>query len=368
MMDSTKWNRQDSTKKESIIRGSVMKMKRFVVQLSIFALLLSACSSNSANTTTSETGAAAPNEEPLKVALVLPEKIGVNPFFQQMDEGLKKAGEDFGLEVKTVEPTDINAIEENLRAFVADDYDLIITSSFKAKDPLTKVASENPDKPFVIIDTTVDLPNVRSNVFREHEAAFLVGALAGLSTKTDKVGMVLAMDTVELSKWSVGFREGLQYTNPDAEFFLNYVGSFTDPAKAKELAIAQFEKGADFINGASAVGDLGIFEAAAEKGFYTSGQDIDHTPKDPEHIVTSQIKRTDKVVYDTVKQFVEGTFKTGVFDYGLEEGGVGVVFVTQDSESPLSPFIGQENVDKVKQIRDDIVSGKIKVTNPLEKN
>lgn len=348
-------------------------MKKLIVLFSMLALVLSACSSgnnsgSSPSSSASPSGSAATSDQKdYKIALVLPEKIGVNPFFQLMDAGLKKAGEDFGLTVKTVEPSDINAIEENLRAFVADKYDLIITSSFKSTDPLTKVATENPDSKFVVIDTIVDLPNVRSNVFREHEAAYLVGALAGLSTKTNKVGMVLAMDTVELSKWSVGFSEGLKYTNDKAEFLINYVGGFTDPAKAKEHAIVQSDAGADFIAGAAAVGDLGVFEAAAEKGFYTSGQDIDRTVEDPEHIVTSQIKRTDTVVYDTVKQFIEGTFATGVFDYGLKEDGVGVVFVTQDSTSPLSPFIGQDNVDKVKLIRDDIISGKIKVTNPLEK-
>ncbi|MET3291186.1 UNVERIFIED_CONTAM: basic membrane lipoprotein Med (substrate-binding protein (PBP1-ABC) superfamily) [Brevibacillus sp. OAP136] len=174
------------------------------------------------------------------------------------------------------------------------------------------------------------------------------------------------MDIPNLKKWSVGYEEGVKATNPNAKVLVNYVGSFTDPAKAKELAILQHSQGADFINGASAVGDLGVFEAAKEKGFYTSGQDVDRTAIDPEHIVLSQLKGTDAVAYDTVKQFVEGTYKQGTYDYGLKEDGVGVTYVTRETKTPLNAFIGEDIINKVKAIKDEIVSGKRTVTNPLK--
>lgn len=301
-----------------------------------------------------------------RIALVLPEKIGVNPFFALMDEGLKKAGTEFGAEVKTIESTDPASIEQNLRTAVAEKYDLIITATFQMEDALKKVATENPDKPFAIIDTVVDLPNVRSVVFREHEAAYLLGAAAALATKTGKVGNVVADDIPLLQKYVVGFAEGAKSVKPDIEIFVNFVGSFTDPAKAKELALLQNSKGADFVAGMSAVGDLGVFEAAKEKGFYASGQDTDNTGVDPEHVVLSQLKGTDAVTYETVKDFVNGEFTYGARDYGLKEGGVGLTYVTRESQTPLNPFIGQEIVDKVKKINDDIVAGTIKVTNALE--
>lgn len=334
------------------------------VSLILMVAIVAACGSkneagNAAN------NAAGNKAEKKKIALVLPEKIGVNKFFVLMDEGFKKAGEEFGAEVKTIESTDPAGFEQNLRATVAEDYDLIITATFQAEDALKKVAAENPDKPFAIIDTVVDLPNVRSVNFREHEASYLMGALAGLATKTNIVGAVVAMDAPLLSKYTSGFEQGLKSTNPDAQFLINYVGSFTDPVKGKELALLQQSKGADYIAGMAAVGDNGVFEAAKEKGFFTSGQDTDRTDEDPEHIVLSQLKGTDAVAYETVKSFVEGSFAYGVADYGLKEGGVGLTFVTKDSDTTLSPFIGQENVDKVKAIAEDIKSGKIVVVNPL---
>ncbi len=344
-------------------------MKKAILSIFAIALMITGCSSAQPAETpgANQAETKAPDAKTAKrIVLVTPEKIGLNPFFAQQDEGVKKAGKEFGVEVKTVESADHSAIEQNLRAAVADNYDLIITSSFEAEDALKKVAAENPKKSFAIIDTVVDLPNVRSVVFREHEAAYLLGAAAGLATKKNVVGMVAAVDIPLIKKYTVGFQEGLKSTNPNAKFIVNYVGGFSDPAKAKELALTQFAQGADFIAGAAAVGDLGVFEAAKEKGFYTSGQDIDRTETDPEHIVLSQLKGSDAVAYETVKDFASGTFKFGSVDYGLKEDGVGLTFVTRDSKSPLSPFIGQEVVNKVKAIRDDIVAGKITVSNPLK--
>ncbi|KQX45767.1 MULTISPECIES: BMP family lipoprotein [unclassified Paenibacillus] len=347
-------------------------MKKTLFSIFAVTLMLTGCGTAKndtaapAATKAAEATKAPETKSSKKIILITPEKIGVNPFFAQEDEGVKKAGKEFGVDVKTVESTDASAIEQNLRAAVADNYDLIITSSFESEDALKKVAAENPKKSFAIIDTVVDLPNVRSVVFREHEASYLLGAAAGLATKKNVVGMVAALDIPLIKKFTVGFQEGLKSTNPNAKFIVNYVGSFTDPAKAKELALTQFSQGADFIAAASAVGDLGVFEAAKEKGFYTSGQDIDRTVTDPEHIVLSQLKGTDSVAYQTVKDFVNGTFKFGAMDYGLKEDGVGLTFVTKESKSKLSPFIGQDVVTKVKAIKDDIVAGKVTVPNPLK--
>lgn len=354
------------------------KTLALTISLLMVVVLLAACGSNGTNnsstgtnggTATNEgTATAAPeNEKQKRVALVLPEQIGVNPFFASMDEGFKRAGEEFNVEVKTIESTDPAAFEQNLRAAVADNYDLIITATFQAEDALNKVAPENPDKPFAIIDTIVNQPNVRSVVFREQEAAYLLGAAAGLSTKTNVVGAVVAMDTPLLKKYTFGFEQGLKSTNPDAKFLTNYVGNFNDSAKGKELALLQYSQGADFVAGMSAVGDLGVFEAAKEKGLYASGQDVDRTELDPEHIVLSQLKGTDAVAYETVKAFANDQFDFTATDYGLKEKGVGLTFVTQDSKSALSPFVGEDTITKVKAIAEDIISGKVVVELPAAK-
>jgi basic membrane protein A len=356
-------------------------MKKPLLLVLMFVLLggiLAACGSNKENNAQSSvpassesssasetpTESASPSVQPHKIALVLPEPIGVNPFFQLMDDGLKKAGQEFGVEVKTIESTDPASIEQNLRTAAAGDYDLIITATFQVEDALKKIAPEYPDKSFAIIDTVVDLPNVRSVAFREHEASYLLGAAAALISKSGTVGNVVALDVPLLKKYTSGFEQGAKSVNPNIKILVNYVGGFTDPAKAKELAILQNSKGADFIAGMSAVGDLGVFEAAGEKSFYASGQDTDNT--DGKQVILSQLKGTDAVAYETVKDFVAGNFSFGVRDYGLKEGGVGLTYVNKDSKSPLSDAIGQVNIDKLKKINDDIVAGTVVVKNPLQ--
>lgn len=315
---------------------------------------------NAANTGSNNASNTDSEKKDMKIALVLPEEIGVNPFFELMDKGFQQAGEDFGVEVKTIESSDASAFEQNFRAAVAENYDLIITATFQAEDALRKIAAENPELPLAIIDQVVpDVPNVRSVAFKENEASFLLGAAAGLITESNVVGNIVAIEGELMDKYTIGFEKGLKHTNPDAKVLVSYVGGFNDTAKAKELAMVQHSQGADFIAGMSAVSDFGVFDAAKEKGFYTSGQDVDRTINDPEHIILSQLKGVDTVAYETVKEFVEGTFEYGPSYYGLAEDGVGLTFVTRDSESPLSEAIGEENIAKLKEIAEGIKNGEI---------
>ena len=333
--------------------------KKLGLLLSIVMMvgLLAACGNNTTNS--SSNAGTNTDKKDLKVALVIAEQIGVNPFFELMEEGIEKAGKDFNVETNVVESTDAVAFEQNFRTLVAEGYDLIITASFTGEDVLRKIAAENPELPLAIIDHVVDLPNVRSVAFIENEASFLLGAAAGLITESNVVGNVVAVEGELMDKYTIGFAKGLAHTNPEAKVITNYVGSFTDAAKAKELAITQNAQGADFIAGMSAVGDFGVFEAAAEKGFFASGQDVDRTVIDPEHVILSQLKGVDAVAYDTVKQFVEGTFEYGAAYYGLADGGVGLTHVTHESVSALNPALTAEDIETLKQIAEDIKNGTI---------
>jgi len=321
---------------------------------------------NTPKTTDNKNEGATPAKD-IKIAMVLPEKIGVNPFFELMDKGLKDAGEEFGVTVKTIEASDPVSFEQQLRAAVADGYDLIITATFQAEDALRKVATENPDRPFAIVDQIIpDVENIRSVAFKENEGAFLLGAAAGLVTESNIVGNVVAIEGALMDKYTIGFEKGLHHTNPEAKVIVQYVGNFEDSAKGKELALQQYAQGADFIAGIAAVGDYGVFDAAKEKGFYTSGQDVDRTVLDSEHIILSQLKGVDTVTYETVKEFVNDTFTFGSAHYGLAEDGVGLTFVTRESTSPRSPALTDEKIAQLKEIAEDIKAGKIDVTIPVK--
>jgi len=292
--------------------------------------------------------------------------IGVNPFLQLIADGLTKGGEEFGVTTRIVETADASALEDNLRAEIDAGTDLIVANSFESVDAITRLGKEYPDQKWVLVDAEIpDNANVRGVLFKEQEGTFLIGAIFGRLTKTNVVGFVGAIDLPFIRRWYVGYEEGVKYVNPKATVLEGWGNSFNDPATSKELALAQFEQKADYIAATAAAGNTGVFEAAKEKNFFTSGVDTDQRVLDPEHIIESMVKRSDVGVYDAVKALSDGTFTGGAVAYGLKEKGVGPAFLILDKlEVPST--LPQEIQDEVKDLAAKIVSGEIKVTDYLQ--
>ncbi len=308
----------------------------------------------------------------LTATYVSSEPIGSNPFLQLIAQGLTQGGTEFGVETHVNESADTTALEDNLRAAVEDGNDLIVANSFESVDAVTKLAAEFPDQKWAIVDTTIENPNVRGLVFREHEGAYLVGAIFGLLAtgqyegfpKSDSIGAVGAVDAPFIRRWYEGFKAGVQAVNPDAKVLEAWGTGFNDPAGSKELALAQFAEGAQYIFAFSAAGNSGIFEAAKDKGFFTSGVDTDQRSIDPAHILESVVKRTDLGVHDAVKDLAAGTFSGGVVDYGLSQNGVGPAFIVLP-DSPPASILPQAVQDQVRDLAAKIVSGEVVVPDYL---
>lgn len=354
-------------------------MKRRVVGLLAVTVLglsalLSGCGSSKPAEAPQEKKPAAETKTPeapkakARIVVVLPDKVGLNPFHQVTIQGVEKAKAELGVETKVIESKDWSQIEENLRAVAAEGkWDLIFTSGFESADPLKKVAPEFPKQKFAILDTIVDAPNVRSVAFKEHEAAFLLGAAMGLTTKSNTVGMVGPMEIPFFQRWTKGIEMGLKQVNPNAKLIINWSGSFTDVAKSKELALDQFSKGADVIAAVAGGGNFGVFEAAKEKGFFTAGQDTNQSVNDPEHILYSQVKRLDVVTFDTIKALVDNKWTAGPAVYGLKENGVGLSHLV-DPTLPRHKVLTAEVMKKLEDLQKKVIAGEIVVPDPLAKN
>jgi basic membrane protein A len=308
----------------------------------------------------------------LRATYVSTGPIGINPFLQLIQQGLEQAGTEFGVETSVVESTDLAALADNLRFAVEEGNDLIVANSFDSIDALTTLSAEFPDQKWALVDTTLDSPNVRGLVFREHEGAYLVGAILGLLATgdhegypaSDVIGAVGAIDLPFIRRWYVGFEEGVRKVNPDATLDLRWATGFNDPAGSKELALAQHAAGANYVFAFSAAGNTGIFEAARDEDFFTSGVDTDQRSLDPDHIVESVVKRTDVAVYDAVQDLAQGAFTGGVEDFGLSEDGVGPAFlILEDPQPPVT--LPEEVQSQVAELANQIVSGEIVVTDYL---
>lgn len=296
-----------------------------------------------------------------KVALIC-DVAGTQVFVLNMIEGLKASAEKHGFEAIVAECADAAAYEDNCRAMVEEGADLIIGGSWQAGDAISKMATEFPDKAdYALIDSQVDTENVKCISYREQEGAYLIGKIAGMVTDDSAVqfGAVHVNQGPGSWKWRWGYMEGVKSEKPDAEFIFNYVGSYNDPAKSKEYAIQQFEQGCQFINAAAAGGDKGVFEAAKEKNFFSSGQDVDLTSPDNPWIMTSQIKDTYATMEYLLDQYYSDHWTTENESLGIAEGTIGAVYVTHESPNPRNEKLTDEDVALLKETAEKIKNKEI---------
>lgn len=279
-------------------------------------------------------------------------------------EGIKRAATDFPIHLRDVEPGEPSSIEPCMRVLAERGYDLIVGVGFAQAPIMESVAADYPNQKFAIIDGVIDKPNVASLLFKEHEGAFLVGMIAGSVTKTNKIGFVGGMDIPLIHRFETGYMEGARFANSKIQVFDNYVGvtdgAWNNPGKGKELAKAQIERGADIIFQAAGNSGLGVFDAAEETNNFAIGVDSNQNWVKPGFVLTSMMKRVDVAVYKTVQEVVEGRFTGGFHLFGLDNEGVS--YALDDYNRALIP---QSVLDQVERAKQEIIAGRIKVTDAM---
>jgi basic membrane protein A len=250
--------------------------------------------------------------------------------------------------------------EQGLRNFARRGNSPIVALGFGNAAAIEKVAKEFPNLKFAIVDMVVDLPNVRSIVFKEQEGSYLVGMLAGMASKTGKVGFVGGMDIPLIRRFACGYVQGAKAANAKAEVFQNMIGTtgaaWNDPVKGGELAKSQMDRGADVVYAAAGGSGLGVLQAAADAGKFGIGVDANQNYLHPGKILTSMLKRVDVAIYDAFKDANDGKWTNGVKVLGLAEGGIGWALDSYN-EKLITPAM-KEAADKAVA---DIIAGKIKI-------
>ena len=334
--------------------------------LAITALVLTSCAPAAEEAPVSEEGT-------LKVINLINGVLGDKSFFDSAERGVKKASEEFDIEYKTIElGIDPAAWEAGLEdAAENEEYDVFILGTWQMTEFLEKIAHKYPDKYFFIYDAPVNpenceegCTNVYGIAYKQNEGSYLAGLYAGLMTETGIVGAVGGQDIPVINDFIVGYEQGVLSVDADYQVIVNYADSWNDPAKGKELALAMYQQGADYVFQIAGGTGVGVFQAAQEVGKYAIGVDSDQAliieetnPEQAAVIPTSMMKNVDNSLYRGLKMHLEGTLPYGTAEsLGVAEGGVGLA--KNKFYEEMTP---QDVLDVIAQAEQDLIDGKIDV-------
>lgn len=241
-------------------------------------------------------------------------------------DGAERFRRDTGINYREFEVTSPVQREQALRALARRGVAIIVAIGFNQAEAVETVAPEFPKTKFTVVDAVAHGSNVQSVVMREEEGSYLVGILAAMASKTGKIGFIGGIDIPLIRRFASGYAAGARSVNPSIEVTENMVGdtptAWSDPTRGGELARSQFGRGVDVIFAAAGATGLGVYQAAKDLGKLAIGVDSDQNGIQPGAMLTSMVKRIDKIVYDAFASARDGTWRPGAVSLGLAEGGV----------------------------------------------
>ena len=305
-------------------------------------------------------GETAAEEAPAIKAGVVTDIGGLNDrsFNSLANAGIQRAAKELGIEERVLISKSNADYVPNLTTLAQQQFDLVIPVGFLMADATATVAKELPDVNFAIVDFPAAVlkgkpKNVQGLLFKENEAGYLAGYLAGLWAKDNNakaVSTVGGQKIPPVDAYIAGFQAGAKKAYPEVETLNGYSQDFVDQAKCKEIALDQISKGSKVVFQVAGGCGLGALDAAKEKGVQGIGVDADQSYLGA-HILTSALKKVDVAVFEAIERAQDGSFEGGTDVIAtVENGGVGLGKISAE---------GQEYADQIKEITDQIASGEI---------
>ncbi|XJZ28558.1 BMP family protein [Bacillota bacterium Lsc_1132] len=264
----------------------------------------------------------------------------------------------------------------NLNTLSRQGFDLVYGIGFMMQKDVEKIAQQQKKTHFAIVDGVVNKPNVASILFKENESSFLAGIVAGMATKTNKIGFIGGMKSEVIDRFEAGFLAGVKTANPNATVDVQYAASFTSADKGQAIASKMYSSGEDVVFHAAGATGNGLFKEARDrlskdpsKVIWAIGVDSDQSKeglvtvngKQQNVVLTSALKRVDNAVKDLTTKAKDGKFPGGkTITYGLSEEGVGV--------APINDAVpNKADIEKaVSQWGEKIKSGSLKIPSKPE--
>src|SRR5688572_20304225 len=305
------------------------------------------------------------------VALVLHGNLGDKSFFDSAAAGVNQAAAELGVEIKIIEAgSDPSKWEPALLDAADAGFDIVIAGTFQMIDFVVKAAPDYPDQKFITFDTTPDFAacecnNVLGVMYQTSSAGYLAGYAAAKLSTSGVLGTIIGADFPTVTDVKVGFVQGAKAANPNVQILnADAGGVFNDPAKGKEMALAQLGQGADVIFPIAGATGIGALQAVKDAGKLAVGVDSDQAaifaatdPAQADVIFTSVEKKVGQSLFLAIKGTVEGTqeYGKGVL-LGLTDGAVGI-----SKNAQYEKLVPEEVRAEVDALEAKIVAGEIVV-------
>jgi basic membrane protein A len=321
-------------------------------------LLLAGCGGGDGG----EEGAGTTTQADVRVALVTDVgQLNDRGFNQLAYEGLKRAGRELEIQTRVVESASSADYVPNYSALARQGFDLIIGVGFAQGDAIDTAATQFPNTKFAIVDVDqAGLKHKPTNVvgllFKEQEAGYLAGYLAGLEAKRENantIGSVGGFKEPPVDRFIAGYQAGAKEALPGIQTLNGYSSDWDDQAKCKEIALSQIGRGAKIVFQVAGGCGLGALSAAKEKSVWGIGVDADQSFLGP-HVLTSAQKRVDEAVFRTIQTVVDDTWQGGRnLTFGLREDGVAL--------GKISSKVPKEDLDALDEVEQRLRAGEITV-------
>jgi basic membrane protein A len=317
-------------------------------------LLVAACGGGGSAGSGSTSTAA----EPFKVAMVLSGPINDGGWNAAHYQGLQAVEKDLGAEVAYTDNAQRPDFESILRNYGRQGYDLVIGNGAEYSDPIMAVAKEFPDTKFVAIFGYAQGGNVASYVPKGNEIGYLQGVVAGQLTTSNVIGWVGGIEIPSLKEMLAGVEDGVRAVNPAAKVVTTYTGNFIDVAAGREAGLSLISQGADVLLAVADGGNVGVTQAAKEKGVKFVGWPLEMQALAPDSVAVSVLFDIPKMVGGIATAVKDNTFKPEIIRLGVSDGIL--------SYGQFSPWVPAEVRAKAEQTFEGIKSGSLKIPDHLD--
>jgi basic membrane protein A and related proteins len=344
------------------LRLSGENLRSIIVAAGI-VLLLAACGGDDDG---SSAGTTEPTNADVKIGLVTDVgQLNDRGFNQLAYKGLKRAEKELGVQIRVAQSRSSSDYVPNHTALARDGFDLVIGVGFAQGDAVNSAAKSLPDSRFAIIDvdqsTLKDKPaNVVGILFREEQAGYLAGVLAGRSVKEGSEPIVSSVGGFKeppVDRFIAGYQAGAKAALPEVRTLNGYSSDWDDQAKCKELALNQIAQGSSVVFQVAGGCGLGALDAARERKVWGIGVDADQSFLGT-HVLTSAMKRVDEAVFRMIQSVIDGNWKGGLnVTFGLAEEGVGL--------GKLAPGVDEADRSALEDVEREILAGEIQIPKSL---